>query len=247
MSLVDLSYPAAFGGGMLSFLSPCVLPLVPAYLCFLGGVSLEQLTGEDEEGAPVAGRVMQAALAFVLGFSVVFISLGATASIVSGLLLDHKETLGKIAGAVIIVFGLHFTGLIRIPFLNYEARIHPAERPAGLLGAFLIGLAFAFGWTPCIGPILATVLSVAAQADSLSYGTSLLAAYALGLGVPFIIAAFAAKPFMAWMARFRRQMRKIEVGMGLLLIATGVLFVFNSFEVLSYWLLENLPILGQIG
>jgi len=244
-----LSYAGALGGGILSFLSPCVLPLVPAYLCFLGGVSLEQLTADagDEEASTDSRQVLYAAVAFVLGFAVVFVSLGASASAVSGLILDHKELLGKIAGGIIIVFGLHFIGLIRIPFLNYEARVHLAEKPAGLTGAFVIGLAFAFGWTPCIGPILATILSVAARADSLLYGTSLLGVYALGLGIPFLLAAFAARPFMRVMYKARGHMRKVEYAMGGLLIVTGILFLMNSFEVLSYWMLEAFPFLGEIG
>ncbi len=247
-----VSYAGAVGGGFLSFLSPCVLPLVPAYLCFLGGVSLDQLTAQtgqvEEQGLRFNNQqVFFAALAFVLGFSVVFVSLGASASAISGLILDHKELLGKIAGVVIIFFGLHFIGLLRIPFLNYEARVHLSERPAGLTGAFVIGLAFAFGWTPCIGPVLSAVLSVAAQADSLFYGTTLLGAYALGLGVPFLLAAFAARPFLRWMARARRHMRMIETAIGGLLILTGILFVMNSFEVLSYWLLETFPFFTEIG
>ncbi len=193
-----VSYVGAVGGGVLSFLSPCVLPLVPAYLCFLGGVSLEQLTteGEGQAQRKINRQVLISALAFVLGFSTVFVMLGASASAISGLLLTHKELLGKIAGAIIIVFGLHFIGLLRIPFLNYEARFHMKSKPAGMIGAYVIGLAFAFGWTPCIGPVLGAVLSVAAQADQLSYGITLLAAYALGLGIPFLMAAFAAQPFM---------------------------------------------------
>ena len=246
----DVSYIGAVGAGMLSFLSPCVLPLVPAYLCYLGGVSLEQLTDEaprDEAVERPGGRIVAAALAFVCGFSVVFISLGASASAISGLLLEHKLVLGKIAGVVIILFGLHFMGLFRIGFLNFEARLHMQSKPAGLLGAFVIGLAFAFGWTPCIGPVLATILAVAAQSESVTFGTSLLTAYALGLGIPFVIAALAARPFMRWAQRFRRHMPTIEKGVGGLLVVTGVLFLFNSFELLGFWLIEAFPILGQIG
>lgn len=246
----DVSYIGAVGAGMLSFLSPCVLPLVPAYLCYLGGVSLEQLTDEaprDDTVERPGGRIVAAALAFVCGFSVVFISLGASASAISGLLLEHKLVLGKIAGVVIILFGLHFMGLFRIGFLNFEARLHMQSKPAGLLGAFVIGLAFAFGWTPCIGPVLATILAVAAQSESVTFGTSLLTAYALGLGIPFVIAALAARPFMRWAQRFRRHMPTIEKGVGGLLVVTGVLFLFNSFELLGFWLIEAFPILGQIG
>lgn len=256
MVVGEIGYLAAAGAGVLSFLSPCVLPLVPAYLCFLGGVSLQQLTGAPAAPAatangaatvPVAGRVATAALAFVLGFSAVFIALGAGASAVSGLLLEHKLWLARIAGGVIVVFGLHFTGLIRIPFLNYEARMQVGQPPAGLLGAFVMGLAFAFGWTPCIGPVLATILAVAGREEAVTRGVSLLAAYSAGLGVPFLLAALASGAFMRWMQRFRRHVRSIEIGIGGLLIVTGLMFMSNSFELLGFWLLEFIPILAEIG
>jgi len=249
----EVGFLAAAGAGVLSFLSPCVLPLVPAYLCFLGGVSLQQLTQPAIAGqaaavaAPVTGRVAAAALAFVLGFSVVFIALGAGASAVSGLLLENKLWLGRVAGAVIVVFGLHFTGLIRIPFLNYEARIAVDRPPTGLLGAFVIGLAFAFGWTPCIGPVLATILTVAAREEGLHHGASLLAAYSAGLGVPFLLAALASGAFLRWLHRFRRHVRAVELGIGGLLIVTGLMFMSNSFELLGFWLLEAFPFLAEIG
>ncbi|HZD25988.1 MAG TPA: cytochrome c biogenesis protein CcdA [Alphaproteobacteria bacterium] len=248
--MLDISYAGAVGGGLLSFLSPCVLPLVPAYLCFLGGVSVDELTAGAGKGAAApAGqrRVLLAAFAFVLGFSTVFVALGASASAVSQVLLSQKLLLGKIAGVVIILFGLHFMGLLRIPALNREARFHWQDRPAGPLGAFLIGLAFAFGWTPCIGPVLATVLSVAARQDSVAYGVTLLASYAAGLGIPFVLAALAAGPFMRWLQRMRRHMHKIELATGGLLVLTGLLFLFNSFEVIGFWLIETFPALGNIG
>lgn len=249
MAAVEVSYAAAAGAGLLSFLSPCVLPLVPAYMCFLGGVSLEQISGADGQPVPRATtrRVFIAAIAFVLGFSAVFVALGAGASTVSGLILQNKLLLGKIAGVLIILFGLHFMGIFRLAFLNYEARFHLRDRPAGIAGAFILGVAFAFGWTPCIGPVLATVLTVAARDESLAFGTSLLAAYAAGLGVPFLLAAAGTGPFMRWMARFRRHMQRVEMVVGGLLVVTGILFLFNSFEVLAFWLLEAFPGLGDIG
>jgi len=224
-----------------------VLPLVPAYLCFLSGTSLEQLSGEEEAPKDGARRVVIAAIMFILGFSSVFVALGASASVISNILLEHKLILGQIAGVVIIIFGLHVMGLLRIPFLNREARLHPQDRPASLAGAYILGLAFAFGWTPCIGPILATVLSVAARGESLWYGTSLLSVYAAGLGIPFLLAAFLAAPFLRWMSRMRKHMRRIEIATGSLLIVTGLLFLFNSFELLGFWLVEFLPVLGEIG
>ncbi len=247
MNGLDISYAGALGGGILSFVSPCVLPLVPAYLCFLGGTSLEQLSGERSVEKGAARRVIIAAAFFVFGFSSVFVALGASASAVSGLLLEHKLILGKIAGVIIIIFGLHVTGLLRLPVLNREVRVHLDNRPASLIGSYVLGLAFAFGWTPCIGPILATVLSIAARGESLWYGTSLLSVYAAGLGIPFLLAAFLAAPFLRWAGRMRKHMRRIELATGGLLIVTGLLFLFNSFEVLGFWLIEFLPILGEIG
>lgn len=251
MSGLEVGHAGAVLAGLLSFLSPCVLPLVPAYLCFLGGVSLDQLTGEDQGGEKVgltgSRTVLLSALVFVLGFSTVFIAFGASASALSEVLLTHKLLLGRIAGVIIIIFGLHYMGLFRLSWLNLEARFHPDKRPAGLAGAFIIGLAFAFGWTPCIGPVLATILTVAAREESVWSGITLLAAYAAGLGIPFLLAAFAAGPFMTWLGRMRRHMRKVEIATGSLLVVTGLLFVTSSFEYLGFWLIERFPILGQIG
>jgi len=247
MSNFDISYAGALGGGILSFLSPCVLPLVPAYLCFLSGKTLEQLSGVEPEEHGTARRVIISALLFIIGFSTVFVALGASASAISGLLLEHKLILGQIAGVIIIVFGLHFMGFLRLPLLNRELRLHLRNRSAGMLGAFILGLAFAFGWTPCIGPILATVLSVAARGDSLWYGSTLLTVYAAGLGIPFLLAAFLAAPFLRWMSRIRRHIRKIELTTGGFLILTGLLFLFNSFELLGFLLMYYIPILGTLG
>ena len=247
MSGFDISYAGALGGGILSFVSPCVLPLVPAYLCFLNGTSLEQLSGEEPTEDGAARPVVISALLFIFGFSTVFVALGASASAISGLLLDHKLILGQIAGGIIIIFGLHVIGLLRLPFLNREVRLHLRNRSASLLGAYVLGLAFAFGWTPCIGPILATVLSVAARGDSLWYGTTLLTVYAAGLGIPFLLAAFLAVPFLRWMKRMRKHMRQIEIITGGFLILTGILFLFNSFEMIGFMLIEIFPVLGEIG
>jgi len=247
MSSFDISYAGALGGGILSFLSPCVLPLVPAYLCFLSGKSLEQLSGVElsEDGA--TRRVVTAALLFIVGFSTVFVILGASASAISGLLLEHKLILGKIAGLIIITFGLHFMGFLRLPLLNRDLRLHLRNNSASMLSAFILGLAFAFGWTPCIGPILATVLSVAARGESLWYGATLLTVYAVGLGIPFLLAAFLVVPFMRWIRRIRKHFRIIELTTGCLLILTGLLFLFNSFELLGFFIMEYIPILGILG
>ncbi|MGD9803907.1 MAG: cytochrome c biogenesis CcdA family protein [Hyphomicrobiaceae bacterium] len=210
--------------GLVSFLSPCVLPLVPPYLGYLGGMTLEQMT--DEKGLDNAAwrRVVIAAVCFVLGFSTVFIGLGAGASAFGQIIQTYKAELAIAAGLVIALFGLHFLGILRIPLLYREARYHTDMQGASYLGSYLIGLAFAFGWTPCVGPILATVLTVAANEASLASGVKLLAAYSLGLGVPFVLAAIAIGPFMGFMKRFRRHMGRVEQFMGAVLLITGLLF-----------------------
>lgn len=250
---MDVTLWGALIAGLLSFASPCVLPLVPPYLCFLAGTSVQELTGEGEDsergggGRAVTGRVMAAALAFVLGFSVVFIALGATASVVGQAVTDYLGLLTYVAGAVIVVMGLHFLGVFRIPLLYREARVHVAEKPAGLLGAFVIGLAFAFGWTPCVGPVLAAILFVAGSEDSVGEGVSLLAAYSAGIGVPFLLAALFTGRFMRLLARFRGAMRRVEQVMGGLLVLTGLLFLSGEMPTIAYWLLEAFPALGGIG
>jgi len=244
----EVSYVGAFVAGLISFLSPCVLPLVPPYLCFLGGVTFDELSHQGD--TPVKGirrRVIIASIAFVLGFSTVFISLGATASWAGELVGEYLETLSKIAGVVIVVLGLHFLGVFRVSALFREFRFHVAERPAGVLGAYVIGLAFAFGWTPCVGPVLAAILFMAGSDASVTHGAFLLAAYAFGIGVPFIIAALAIGPFLGFMKRFRRHMGLMEKVMGALLVMTGILFVTGSFSAIGYWMLEMFPALGQVG
>lgn len=243
----DVSFAGAFAAGILSFLSPCVLPLVPPYLCFLGGVSIEEMTGEEHTDPKLWRRVLLTALLFVLGFSTVFITLGATASLLGDVLADNLEILTKIAGVIVILLGLHFLGVFKIAFLNRDVRFQGPARPAGWIGAYVIGLAFAFGWTPCVGPILAAILMVAGSESSVNYGVSLLAVFSLGLGIPFLIAAAMMKPFMAMMVHFRKKMIWIERGIGALLVGTGILFLTGTFSELSYWLLEALPALGQYG
>jgi len=244
----EVTYAGAFLAGLLSFLSPCVLPLVPPYLCFLGGLTIEDLAAKQESGRRVASlSVFYAALAFVLGFTTVFVLLGASASAIGGVLADHMNVLGKVAGAVIIVMGLHFLGILRLSFLYREGRFHMAERPAGLLGAYIVGLAFAFGWTPCVGPILAAILFVAGAEESVGQGALLLTVYALGIGLPFLAASLAARPFMSFMARFRRGMAYVEKTMGAFLVLTGLLFLTGSMADIAYWLLETFPALGEVG
>ncbi len=244
---MQVTYIGAMVAGVLSFASPCVLPLIPAYISFLGGASLDQLTDETGVDKSTSRRVFYAALAFVLGFSTIFVILGASATAISGVLIQHAILLGQIAGVVIVIFGFHFMGLFRIGFLNFEKRFHLENKPAGLVGSFILGLAFAFGWTPCVGPILASVLMVAASGDSVMYGTSLLGVYAAGLGIPFLAAALAVKPFMNFMKRFRQHMHKVEIVVGSLLVVTGVVIFTGDINEFANWLLETFPIFSAVG
>ncbi|MBT4218472.1 MAG: cytochrome c biogenesis protein CcdA [Rhodospirillaceae bacterium] len=244
---MEISYIGALTAGILSFVSPCILPLIPAYLCFLGGASLDELTAEDGIDAAVQRRVFVSALAFVIGFATVFIAMGASASALSRILIENIDVLSKIAGVVIVLFGMHYMGLFRIGFLNFEKRFHIENKPTGIVGSYVLGLAFAFGWTPCVGPILATILMVAAGNDSIMFGTTLLTAYAVGIGVPFLLAAFMVKPFMAFIGRFRKHMQKVEITIGVLLVVTGVAIFTGSLASASQWLLETFPIFTNFG
>lgn len=248
MEGLDIGFAAALSAGALSFLSPCVLPLVPPYLCFLGGVTFDQLAGPGDAAQPAAGRrIVWAALSFVLGFTVVFVAMGATASAIGQLLALHMILLSRIAGVVIIVMGLNFLGVLRIGMLMREARFHGPPRAAGPIGAFVVGLAFAFGWTPCVGPALAAILFVAAGEGDAWRGAALLFAYSLGIGIPFLLAALAVQPFLGFLKRFRRHLGRAEKVMGGLLVVTGVLFVTGGMPQIAYWLLETFPDLGRIG
>ena len=247
MGEFDLSYVGAFIAGLLSFLSPCVLPLVPPYLCFLSGVTLDQAAKRDVTGSKIIQRVFSSAVLFVLGFSTIFVTLGATASTLGQFLANYLDTLTKIAGVIIVIFGLHFLGIFKLPLLNREARFQAGPPKLGLIGSYIIGLAFAFGWTPCVGPILASILFVAGSEDSLIYGISLLCFYSAGLGFPFLGAAVAMRPFLAFMKTFRHQMKNLERFIGTILLAMGILFLTDSFSQIAFWMLELLPKLGTVG
>lgn len=242
--MADLSIPYVAFAGLLSFLSPCVLPLVPPYLSYLAGTTLDEW--QDDSSSAVRRQALFAAFAFVAGFSTVFILMGAGASAIGGALRQNAVEIGWFAGALIIIMGLHFIGLIRIPLLAREARLH-VEKPAGLAGAYLMGLAFAFGWSPCIGPVLGTVFAVAGSEASVTRGMMLLAVYSAGLGVPFVIAALSMGPFIRFMRRFRVHMGKVEKGMGVVLVLTGIAFLTGSFTALGTWLLDLFPVLGRLG
>ncbi|MEM1383722.1 MAG: cytochrome c biogenesis protein CcdA [Pseudomonadota bacterium] len=296
---MEVGVHIAFIGGLLSFLSPCVLPLAPPYLAYLGGTTLDQISGESEEVDPaVRLRVFLSAVCFVLGLGAVFVGLGLGAATAGNILLDNKAWLATVSGFFIYGFGLHFIGFRQAPviffgtvflmglllwsvsfdpladaidllpyvaalaalsaaayfsgqerlsLLTREARFEgPAQ--AGSYGtSFVMGTAFAFGWTPCIGPILAAILALAAQEGSVWGGGAMLAVYALGLGVPFLVAALFIGPFLRWAKGFRRHLGKVEAGMGTLLVAVGAMMITGDFERLAYWLLEAFPVLATIG
>ena len=246
---IDVGYLSAVGAGALSFLSPCVLPLVPPYLCYMAGVSIEDLKAGPQMAESRRGyaRVLLTALVFVLGFSTVFILLGAGASSVGRLLRQNLDWLGIVAGLAIIVMGLNFLGVFRIAFLSGEARFRSPDRPRSVLGAYLMGLAFAFGWTPCIGPVLGAILGVAASRETVGDGAMLLAVYSLGLAVPFWIAAGFSGAFMRFLAKFRRHLGLVEKLMGALLVLTGLAFVFGFVTDMAIWFQQTFPILMQIG
>jgi cytochrome c-type biogenesis protein len=241
----NVSIPAALIAGLVSFLSPCVLPLVPPYLIYLTGATIEHVANE-EAAASSKRAVMMSALLFVLGFSTVFVALGASASLIGGLIRAWSAELSILAGIVIIVMGLHFLGLTRIGLLMREGRL-TIPKPVGLWGAYVMGLAFAFGWTPCIGPILAAILSIAAAEATVTKGAALLAVYSAGLGIPFLIAAFMVERFSALFARMKAHLATVERAMGVLLIVTGIGFLTGAVSNVSVWLLETFPSLQSFG
>ncbi len=230
----QLSIPIAFVAGVVSFLSPCVLPLVPGYISMLSGASMEEL--KSGAGPALVGRISRNSLAFVMGFSAVFVALGASATAVGTFLLAKKTIFNLVAGIIIIVFGLHLTGLVKIPFLYREARVQTGAPRRGLVGSFVLGFAFAFGWTPCIGPILTGILALAATRETVFQGMFLLAIYSAGLAIPFLITGLGLSQFLKFYGGFRKHLQVVEVASGVLLIAIGLLMAFNRFSVLSGYL-----------
>jgi cytochrome c-type biogenesis protein len=243
---MDVTLGGAFLAGLISFVSPCVLPIVPPYLAYLAGLSFEEFQN-DARGSAATRRLVFTAVAFVLGFTTVFIALGTTASLIGQSIARYFDILSIIAGAIIIVMGLHFLGVFRIALLYREARLQVARQPAGLLGAYVMGLAFAFGWTPCVGPVLAAILFVAGAENTAARGAVLLGTYSLGIGLPFLLAAAFATRFLAWTARFKRHLHKVEMAMGVILVVTGILFMTGQMAEIAYWLLETFPVFQSIG
>jgi cytochrome c-type biogenesis protein len=242
----SVSIAAAFLAGLVSFISPCVLPIVPGYLSFISGVNVARY---KEGGAPrdLVRRVVLTSLVFVLGFSTVFVALGAAATFMGSLLQEHKRTLGVVGGVIIIILGLHTAGIFKINWLLSEKRATVESRPLGLLGAYVVGLAFAFGWTPCIGPILGAILLYASQQDTVTQGVVLLSAYSAGLGIPFILSALAVNWFFKAFGRIRTHMRAVEIASGVLLVGVGLLLVTNRLTLIAQWFTKMFPGLASIG
>jgi cytochrome c-type biogenesis protein len=233
MEPIDIGFLAAFAAWTISFLSPCVLPLVPGYISIVSGISLEQLQAQEDPS--IRRTVIANSLVFILGFSVTFILLGASATVIGQLVLRNLSILYRAAGILIIVFGLHLTGIIRIPLLYRDNRFHGAQKPRGLAGAFVLGLAFAFGWSPCLGPILAGIFTLAAARETAYSGAGLLAVYSLGLGLPFFLTSLALNRFLGFYGRFRQHLRKVEVASGVFVIAIGLLILTNSLSRMAAW------------
>lgn len=246
--MFDVTFAGALIAGLLSFLSPCILPIVPFYLSYLAGVGMNQITAEAEVTGAVRRRAVIAAVCFALGVITVFMGLGATASVFGQMVREYFDILRWIAAAVIIAMGLHFLGVIRIGILYRQFRADAGETSnVSLLGAYVIGLAFAFGWTPCVGPVLAAILFTAAGQETAGQGAWLLFVYGMGMTLPFVIAALFIGPFMRFMQRFRRHLPLIEKLMGLLLILFGVLIATNLINVIAQWMLEYIPWFSTIG
>jgi cytochrome c-type biogenesis protein len=233
----DVSLVAAFGAGFLSFISPCVLPLIPGYISYISGMSLDDMRNA---GSGARRRLIVSTLLFILGFSIIFMAMGASASAIGSLLLEYRKTIQKVAGALLIL-GLHMAGVLKIGFLNADTRVQTSKRPASALGALVVGMAFGFGWTPCIGPILSGILTIAASKSSVGEGVLLLAVYSAGLGVPFFLTSLAIDKFFAASAKVRRYYRAIEIFAGVLLIAMGILLFTGRYTIIIKWLTPYLP------
>lgn len=246
--MLDITFAGALVAGLLSFLSPCILPIVPFYLSYLAGVGIDQISAGSAISGTVRRRATFSAVAFAAGIITIFMALGATASIFGQMVREYFDILRWIAAAIIIAMGLHFLGIIRIGFLYRQFRADVGETSnVSLIGAYVLGLAFAFGWTPCVGPVLAAILFTAAGTETALRGAVLLFVYGVGMTAPFVLAAFLVRPFMQWMARFRRHLPLIEKAMGGLLVVFGTLIATNSINHIAQWMLDHMPWLAAIG
>ena len=239
--MFDVSLYGAVLAGLLSFLSPCILPMVPFYLSYMAGISMAELRGDGEIAPGAQKRIFVSAVFFALGVTTIFVLLGLGATALGQAFRSYREPLSYVSAAVLLVFGLHFLGVLRIPFLYREARVESTAKPSTIIGAYVMGLAFGFGWTPCVGPALAAILMVASMQESLLQGGLLLAVYGLSMTLPFVVAALFAKPFLKWMARNRRYFGHVEKVMGAMLILFAVLIATNSVNYIAQFMIDMFP------
>jgi len=230
----------AFGAGLISFLSPCVLPLIPGYISYISGESLGDIVEKQK-------KILLKTILFSLGFSLVFISFGATASFIGNLLLEYSNSLRVVAGLIIIIFSLQLIGILNLNFLNKEKRIYTKNYSNNLFFPLIVGAAFGFGWTPCIGPVLGSILALAATESSIGKGILLLSFYSLGLAIPFVLSGYGISKFLEFSKNFKKNIRRISISGGIILLITGILIITNKLQIIGYFLLEALPFLGNIG
>ncbi len=245
--MFDMTYLGAAFAGLLSFFTPCILPMVPFYLCYMAGISMSELRGDDAIAPGAQGRLVVQAIFFALGVTTIFMLLGMGATAVGQAFGQWKQPLSYVAAAILFVFGLHFLGVIRVPFLYREARVESTVAPTTVVGAYVMGLAFGFGWTPCVGPALAAILMIASGMGDIWRGALLLAVYGLGMTAPFVVAALFAKPFLSWVQRHRSAMGYVEKAMGGMLILFAILIVTNSVNVIAQWMIDTIPGVGSLG
>ncbi|MDE9449125.1 sulfite exporter TauE/SafE family protein [Aliiroseovarius sp. Z3] len=245
--MLDISFAGAALAGLLSFFTPCILPMVPFYLCYMAGISMNELTGEGRISQGAQRRLVVSAIAFALGVTTIFILLGLGATALGSAFARYKEPLSYVGAAILLAFGLHFLGIVKIPFLYREARLESTAAPSTLIGAYVMGLAFGFGWTPCVGPALASILMIASGMGDLWRGALLLAVYGLAMTMPFVIAALFARPFLAWAGRNRKYLPWVERTMGVMLIVFAALIATNSVNAIGQFMLEWMPWFSNIG
>ena len=247
MEISSIGVATAFAAGVISFLSPCVLPLVPGYISYVAGRTISANGVPAHPGIKAASRTLGLSLCFVIGFSTVFVLLGASATALGGLLRTHLYEANLIGGVVVVIFGLFTTGLVPMPWLDRDVRFHSSPNSGGAWSAYLLGLAFAFGWTPCIGPVLGSILALSAANATVASGTALLAVYSLGLGLPFILAALFMRGFMTRMLSMRRTGRVLKIVAGGVMVVMGIAMITGHLSSFAIWLLQTFPALGRIG
>ena len=245
--MLEISYFGAALAGLLSFFTPCVLPMVPFYLCYMAGLSMNELQSKDAIAAGVQRQLIVSSFFFAFGVTTIFVLLGMGATAIGQAFGAWRDTLRYVAAGVLLLFGLHFLGVLRIPLLYREAKIESTAAPTTVLGAYLMGLAFGFGWTPCVGPALAAILMIAGGMGDIWQGGLLLLVYGLSMTAPFVVAALFARPFLGWLQRNRRYLGLVERVMGTMLIVFAVLIATNTVNYIAQWMIEVMPVFTRIG